>query len=193
MVDRKQDDATHDEFEPVDEDTGGEPELEDVEEYEGNKLKTLRDKLKQCEKEKMEHLEELQRTKAEYLNSRKRLEEQLERDTARARESFVGELLPLADSFDMAMQDPSWENCDEKWRNGIENIHAQLGRVLSSHGVSKIDATGVAFDPHEHEAVSNAPVDDEAKVDTVIDVVQAGYKMDDTIIRHAKVVVGIME
>src|SRR5690606_19600211 len=79
-----------------------EPELEDIEEAAGDKLKKLRDKLKACDEDKRQILEELQRSKADFLNSRKRLENQLERDRERITTGHIEELLPLKDSFDIA-------------------------------------------------------------------------------------------
>jgi len=162
-------------------------EIEDIEEAEGDKLKSLRDKLRTCDEEKRGHLEELQRTKADFLNSKRRLEEQLTRDKERITEKHVGALLPLADSFDMAMADPSWESCDEKWRKGIEGVFAQLQGILKGYGVEKVGAKGEEFNPEMHEAVSSAP-GEEGKV---VDVLQAGYAVGDRIIRPAKVIVGV--
>ena len=162
-----------------------EPELEDIEEATGEKLKKLRDKLKACDEEKRQILEDLQRSKADFLNGRKRLEEQLERDRERITTKHIEELLPLKDSFDMAMQDESWLDADEKWRKGIEGIYAQLETVLKNNGVSEIEALGQEFNPHEHEAVSH-----DGEGHTVTAVLQKGYRVGTTIIRPARVAVG---
>jgi len=165
-------------------------ELEDIEQASGDKLKQLREKLKGCEKERMEHLEALQRTKADFLNSKKRIEEQLQRDRERITVGHVLALLPLADSFEAAMSDKNWEECDEKWRKGVEGIYAQLMNILKANEVTPIDAEGEHFNPHEHEAVSNAPASEETKINTVVNVLQKGYRMGDTVLRPAKVIVG---
>ncbi|MEX0917541.1 MAG: nucleotide exchange factor GrpE [Candidatus Paceibacterota bacterium] len=182
-----------DEFEVTDSEPADETEIEDIEELGAQKIKKLQAKLKECEAEKMKHLEDLQRTKADYLNSRKRLEDQLRRDAERVTESHLLSLLPLADSFEMAMQDPAWKDCDEKWRKGVEGIHGQLNAILKAHGVTRIDAAGVAFNPHEHEAVSNEPVTTDKDIDTVVRVLQTGYRRNDAVLRPARVVVGITE
>ena len=162
-------------------------EIEDMEEAEGNKLKSLREKLRTCEEEKRSHLEELQRTKADFLNTKRRLEESLQRDKERITEKHVEALLPLADSFDMAMGDPSWETCDEKWRKGIEGVFAQLQNILKGYGAERTGAEGETFNPEMHEAVSSG----EGEEGKVIGVLQAGYKIGDRIIRPAKVIVGV--
>jgi len=170
---------------PEDVESGEDLEIEDTESLSKEKMDTLRKKLKSCEKEKMEHLEALQRTKADYLNSKKRLDEQFARDRERITESHVMELLPLADSFGAAMSDPTWQSADKTWRIGVEGIHAQLMSILKSYGVEAIDATGIPFDPNEHEAVSH-----EEGGDTVTGVLQKGYRMGDRVLRPARVAVG---
>lgn len=154
------------------------------------KLKKMRQKVAACEEEKRRCQDDLQRTKADFLNSRRRLEEQFIRDKERIVEKILADLLPLADSFDMAMADTAaWESVDPKWRSGVEAIYAKLRSILKDHDITPLDSIGQPFNPHEHDAVSNVPVDDD-KVDHVITVLQKGYKRNDTIIRHAMVTVG---
>jgi len=113
-------------------------EIEDLETQEDNKVKKLINKLKICESEKSKHLDALQRAKADFLNSKKRNKEQLQRETVRASSSFVKKLLPLCDSFDMAMSDEeSWNASNENWQSGIEAIHNQLNSILKSYDVEK--------------------------------------------------------
>lgn len=191
MEDSKRHDDVREELEEVDEERGDETELADVEEYSEQKIKQLRERVKRCEEEKRSYLEDLQRTKADFLNSRKRLEEQLQKDKVRITEEYICELLPLADSFDLAMQSPGWEACDATWRKGIEGIYAQLASILKQYDVTAIKESGAPFDPHIHEAVANEPVTDNDRVDTVVSVIQTGYKMGDVVLRHAKVTVGV--
>ena len=162
--------------------------LEDIEENTNNKLKTLRGKLKACESEKMQHLEDLQRVKAEFLNSKKRLEEGRLRDKERAVDAQIEKLLPLCDSFDMAMQNKEvWESIDANWRSGVEGIHSQLTSILSGYGVEKHADNGAAFDPAKHEAVGTQDSDQEA--DTILEILQAGYSRNGNTIRVAKVII----
>lgn len=152
------------------------------------KLKDLRTKLQAAEAEKRASLEELQRTKADFLNSRKRLEEQQHAAIKRSEDTFVSALMPLADSFYMAMKDTeAWNAVDESWRKGVEGIHQQLKRILDEHHVSPLDPTGETFDPNRHEAVGTAEHDGES--DIVLEVVQIGYERDGAVLRPAKVVI----
>ena len=168
-----------------------EVELEEVEEFTSHKFKAMRAKIAQCESDKRNLLEDLQRVKADFLNSKRRLEEQLARDRVRITMSYIQSLLPLCDSFDMAMADSeTWDSADERWRKGIEAIHAQLNSILLQHEVTDICETDVDFNPHLHEAVTNETVNDPAKANKVITILQKGYRHGDTVIRPARVTVG---
>lgn len=189
------DDEFQNELELEDEVDIAETELEDAEENSADKIKKLRNKLKECEKEKMEHLENLQRAKAEFLNGKKRLEEERTRDKERAVSNQIEKLLPMCDSFHMAMSNKeAWDTTEETWRKGIESIYTQLQSILSSYNVIEVDPTGELFNPNMHEAMTNVPVDDKKDHHRVINVVQNGFvrKIGDReeLIRPARVTVG---
>lgn len=175
-----------------------EPELEEVEGKQDSFNNTLRDKLKVCEAEKREILEESQRAKADFLNARKRLEEDRRRDKERITIKHIEELIPLCDSFHMAMSNKDvWEKADANWRKGIEGINSQLQRILTNNRVSVIDPIGAEFDPYQHEALSTVPVEEDQS-HKVVTVIQQGYvlkKEDDTteLIRPARVIIGNYE
>ncbi len=165
-------------------------ELEEEEGLTRDKLKAMREKLRACEVEKTKHQDDLQRARADFLNSKRRLEEQLLRDRERSRDGILTELLTLADSFDTAMMNAeAWQSLDATWRTGIEAIQSKLTAILKSNGVEEINPVGQPFSPHEHEAVSSEAVEDE-QVDTVIRVLQKGYRRNADILRPARVVVG---
>lgn len=171
-------------------------ELEDIEDRAADKIKQLRTKLNTALEEKQQLQNELQRSKADFLNARKRLEEDRLRDRVRTKKQHVEELLPLCDSFQMAMSDEeAWEKADASWRKGIEGIHAQLQNLLKSYGVKALNPVGEAFDPNKHEAVGTEEVTDKKLDDTVVSVIQNGYEIthDETteIIRPARVTTGV--
>ena len=174
-----------------------EPDLEEIEDAEENKLKKLRDKLKQAEVDRRAALEELATVKADFLNARKRLEEDSKRMVERKTIRHMEALLPLADSFHMAMANPEvWEKADQNWRKGVEGINSQLLQILKDNGVTPVDPTGEVFDPARHEAIGTTPTSAD-KVDTVVMVMQQGYEMtmgDKTeLIRPARVTTGVEE
>lgn len=194
---------THEDDSDIDITSEGEdiqdPELTDIEEKQGTFKNELREKLKTCEAEKRTILEDSQRLKADFLNARKRLEDERKRDRERTTISHIESLIPLCDSFVMAMSNKEvWEKADITWRKGMEGIYAQLMGILAQNNVVTIDPVQQAFNPHEHEALSTTPVTDESEHDRVMKVIQLGYKIqrgDNTseIIRPARVIIGAKE
>jgi molecular chaperone GrpE len=191
-------DKENDDFEEItdEHEETQEAELEDVEELSNTKMKDLREKIARLDTEKKEILEEAQRTRAEFLNAKRRLEEERTQDRKRAQRQHAEELLPLCDSFQMAMSNTEvWEKADKSWRTGVEGINMQLMNILSSYGVKAVDPTGDVFDPQKHEAVGTEEVTDKELEDTVVTVIQRGYEMaqdgDTYTIRPARVTTGI--
>ena len=169
--------------------TGDEVEIEDIESADEHKTNKVKKQLKACEAEKRAAQEELQRTKADFLNAKRRLEEARHQDQKRTEVAWIEKLLPLCDSFQMAMSNTEvWEAVDENWRRGIEGIHQQLQSLLQEHNVTSINPVGEPFDPNEHEAIGTEH-DADAASDSVLKVVQSGYKQGDTVIRPAKVII----
>ncbi len=200
MVNKKHENKNQEDLEITNEDTEiTEPDLEEVEAREVDIIKSLREKFKVCDQEKREILEETQRTKADFLNARKRLEEERFKDRERAVISHVERLLPLCDSFQMAMADKEgWSKADANWRKGVEGIYSQLQSILNSYSVKVVNPVGEDFDPYKHEALSTLPVTDEKQHDKIMVVIQSGYeiqKNDGTteMIRPARVAIGVYE
>jgi len=170
-----------------------ESELEDagLEAKSAQKIKKLRNKLAETEEEKKQFHEDLQRARADFLNSKRRLEEQSTQDKERAADKILLELLTLADSFDTAKADEeNWNSVEEKWRTGVDAIHSKLLSILTQNNITAVDPTGEEFDPEQHEAVSSIKVENEKDIDKIVTVMQTGYKKNETIIRPARVIVG---
>lgn len=151
-------------------------------------VKKLRDKLYACEKDKKEYLDGWQRAKADLLNSKKDAAELLEKVGSASREALASELLPVLDSFDMAFKGDAWGKVDEVWQKGVEHIHTQLLSVLAAHGVEQFGKVGDTFDTNLHEATDERK-EEGVKHNTIVEVLQAGYKTSTSIIRPARVIV----
>jgi molecular chaperone GrpE len=200
MVNKKDKDILQDDFEiTTDEQEILEPELEELEKKQTGFNNTLRDKLKACEAEKREILEEAQRAKADFLNARRRLEEERRKDKDRYTIEHIESLIPLCDSFQLAMANKEvWEKADSNWRKGIEGINSQLQNILSANQIFTVNPIGKPFDPNQHEAISTIAVDTSSEHDSIVAVVQMGYELrrsDSTteLIRPARVVIGVFE
>ncbi len=137
--------------------------------------------------------DQLLRLRAEFANFRKRTERERGELTTHVKASVLREILPTLDDFERFfrhMEERS-ESLDRDFVQGIEMIHKSLAGVLQRQGVEPIQETGVPFDPHRHEAMLTAPVESEEQDHTVVQVLEAGYRMGDTVIRPARVQVGI--
>ena len=126
---------------------------------------------------------------ADFENFKKR--SQRERDETRraAIESVLGRLLPVVDTFEMAMAAAQMPGTSvETLRAGVQMIQGQLRGVLGEFGVEEIDATGKPFDPALHEAVSQQESSDVPE-GHVVQQMRRGYRCRDRLLRAASVVV----
>jgi molecular chaperone GrpE len=155
------------------------------------KIKKLQEELSECKEEKQEYLDGWQRTKADFVNLKKRAEEDRKSFAKYANEEFIMELLPALDSFDQAFQNKeAWEKVDSNWRSGVEFIHSQLLSILNNHGVSAVDPLGEEFNPELHHSIEMIEVEEEKDDGKIVQVTQKGYRLGDKIIRHPGVKVG---
>ena len=130
--------------------------------------------------------ERIVRLTADFDNFRKRA--QRDKDEARqfANQGLLEKLLPVLDNFEMALT--AVKGADPSVRDGVQMILDQLLSVLKESGVEPVDALGQPFDPNLHEALSQEETT-EAEEGTVVQQVQCGYKLNDRLVRPARVVV----
>jgi molecular chaperone GrpE len=112
-------------------------------------------RLTQIESERDEYLETLRRVQAEFENYRKRVIKEQTALVDRATSGLVEQLLPVLDSFELALKNLDSAGSDdiESVRKGVELVYAELLGVLEKAGLSRIEADGKPFDPNVHEAV----------------------------------------
>ena len=126
------------------------------------------------------------RAKAKAENARRRAEEEISKARKFAVEALAESLLPVADSLTagLAIADAT----TEQLREGSQATLRQLKSALERHKVIEINPeTGAKFDPHQHQAISVVPADQEAN--TVVSVLQKGYLIADRVLRPALVTV----
>lgn len=147
------------------------------------KLADLREKLKKTQNERDEYLDSLQRMKADYINARKRFEEDGKSMARYAAESVVTELLPVMDALEMALQHGGNEV------EGVKNIKTQLEKVFAENGVTSFGEVGELFDPALHEPVETLAVETIEEDNKVTKVHQKGYSLNGRTIRPARIAV----
>jgi len=126
------------------------------------------------------------RAKAEVENARRRADEEVSKARKFAVEAFAESLLPVADSLTagLAIADAT----AQQLREGSEATLRQLKSALERHKVIEINPeAGAKFDPHQHQAISVVPAEQEAN--TVVSVLQKGYLIADRVLRPALVTV----
>ena len=129
-----------------------------------------------------------QRLQADFENYKKRMLRDQTVAIERANERLLETMLPVLDSFELAQRSLESDDHDvEKLRGGVLAAIRQLVDVVDKEGLERIDATGVGFDPVEHEAVMHDGGDGEP---VVIDVLRTGYRLKGRIVRPAMVKVG---
>jgi molecular chaperone GrpE len=130
------------------------------------------------------------RAKAEAENTRRRADEEIAKARKFAVESFADSLLPVKDSLEAALaaQLAKPDTPVETVLEGVQATLRQLGAALERNKVLEINpAAGTKFDPHQHQAISMVPADQEAN--TVVGVLQKGYLIADRVLRPALVTV----
>ena len=129
------------------------------------------------------------RLAAEYDNFRKRTAKERTETWQRAQAELVSRLADALDDLSrFAHIDPA-ETDAKRLHEGVDLVERKMWKELESAGVSRIDQAGVPFDPHLHEAVTMQPAPKPDLDHTVGQVVQAGYKMGDVLLRPARVIV----
>ena len=143
-------------------------------------------RLSQLESERDEYLDTLRRVQAEFENYRKRVIKEQTALVDRATEGLVEQLLPVLDSFELAVKnaDAGGSEDTESVRKGVELVYAELLGVLEKAGLSRIEAEGKPFDPNVHEAVMQEDGDGEP---VVTDVLRTGYTLKGRVLRPAMV------
>ncbi len=126
---------------------------------------------------------------AEFDNFRKRTMRERGDLIRNASMDVLEKLLPVLDDFDRASANPSDDV--EVTREGQNLIHTKLRQLLEAQGLAKMEVNqGDDFDVDVHEAITNIPAPTPELAGKVVDVVEPGYKLNDKIMRYAKVVVG---
>ena len=137
-----------------------------------------------------ENWERLLRTTADLDNFKKRAAREKQDATKYANESLLQKLVSVLDNFDMALAAAQNTKSDgvQQLQAGINMIHQQLKKVLVEAGLEEVDASGKAFDPNLHEAVSQQETA-EAPEGQIVQQLRKGYKLRDRLLRPAGVVV----
>jgi molecular chaperone GrpE len=154
--------------------------------HESDALSRVQAELAALQAKSAELADQFLRAKAEAENARRRAEEEISKARKFAVESFAESLLPVTDSLEAGLTIK--EATPEQIREGAQATLRQLVAALERNKVIAINpAAGTKFDPHQHQAISVVPAEQEAN--TVVTVLQKGYSIADRVLRPALVTV----
>ena len=171
---------------------GGKAENKEKEPAEDQQAQSQDESQKQLEQAK-QAVEDMKdkylRTAAEFDNYRKRTLKEKAELIKNGGEKTISAILPVIDDLERAIENMRKTDDAEALRQGIDLIYQKFIKTLSGEGLQKMSPVGEVFDTDYHEAIALIPAADESQKGKVIDCVQTGYKLNDKVIRHAKVVV----
>ena len=129
------------------------------------------------------------RAKADFENYRKRADKRVAETRSVAVASVIRDLLPVVDNLDRAVAAAGAVAEGDAFAEGVRLVHADLHSVLDRLGLTQQDPTGEQFDPNFHQAISQAPASAEQPAGTIVETVQKGFLLGETVVRPAAVVV----
>ena len=148
-------------------------------------FEALKTQLAESQAKAAEYLDGWQRTQAEFVNYKRRNDQERSAFFQAAKGDVMKQYLPVLDDIQRALANRP-ADVSEAWLNGIELIHRKLVGILEAEGIKRIEAEGQMFDPNLHEAISQEP-NETVESGHVISVVQQGYMLGDRVLRHALV------
>jgi len=163
---------------------------ENAEQQAAERVEEDLDELRARAAERDEYLALAQRTQADFENYRKRMSKETASARDRGVKQVVEELLPALDNFERALAAAEAEEADSEHHltKGIRLVQQDLVNALARVGIESFSPKGEAFDPTQHEAMAQQPVEG-AQAGTVVEVYQQGYRLGGNVIRPARVVV----
>lgn len=175
---------------PVEEEIDTETDTESATEAEAEPEEEAEDELSALKSQVSDLNDKYLRSVAEFDNYRKRTLKERAELILNGGEKVLTAILPVVDDMERAIENGAKTDDPQVLREGMELIYHKLIKVLESQGVSAIETADADFDTDVHEAVAMVPGMGDDKKGKVIDCVQKGYKLNEKVIRHAKVAVG---
>lgn len=164
---------------------------EELKNNEDNKENELNKKIEELENQNADLKDKYMRAMAEMENIRKRAAKEKIDTIKRANKDLLLSLLNFMDNFERAIK--AGENNSDiqnsEYYKGIELIHKQFIDFIHDNGVEEIECLGGEFDPNLHEALTMVEIPD-CEHEKIVEVYAKGYKLNDELLRTAKVIVG---
>jgi molecular chaperone GrpE len=160
------------------------PDIDKIDEIEAPE--DLETALSEEKKKAAEFLASWQRAQADFINYKRRIEQERQDFNNFANANLILGLLPALDDMERALNAIPEKYTDDDWVEGIRLVERKFRTILEGQGVKPIKALGESFDPHFHEAMRQ----EKGKEGIVLEELQKGYMLRDKLLRPARVVVG---
>jgi molecular chaperone GrpE len=149
-------------------------------------LTELRQQFEDAEKEAAANMDGWQRTQAEFVNYKKRIEREQDKMREDAAMRVIKRYLDVLDDLNRALENKPEDGDGAVWAEGIQLIQRKLMNILESEGVTIMEAEGQEFDPNLHEAIAQEDSPDHES-GQIIEVIQHGYMIGERVLRPAVV------
>jgi len=154
---------------------------------ENEEPESAEDPLAEARKQAGEYLANWQRAQADFINYKRRSEQERQEFGQYANAGLMLSLLPVLDDLDRALEAaPHGKSAKHDWLEGVRLVDRKLRSILESQGLKTMTTAGEPFDPNFHEAIRQ----DSGKEGVILEEMQKGYMMKDKLLRPARVVVG---
>lgn len=150
----------------------------------------LQEALHSAQEESEKHLDNWQRTQADFENYKKRVARDQEQMTLDVKGRIAKQYLEISDDVARALGDKPVDGDGAVWSEGIELIHRKLNAILENEGITPMQVEGQMFDPSFHEAIGQVE-SDEHESGQIVEVVQQGYLIGERVLRPAMVRVAV--
>lgn len=153
-----------------------------------NQVDQLTQQLEAEQRKSEEYLDLLRRTQADFINYKRRTDQEQNEERIAAQIALLDQILPVLDDLGRALQSTPPELADQPWVQGIMLVARRLMSALEQLGVRQVGRPGEQFDPRWHEALAmQAQLD--AREGTILQVTRPGYALGERVIRPAQVIV----
>ncbi len=165
--------------------------MDSRQETEEQQEESMEDKLAAAETKIAELQDKYLRQVAEFDNYRKRTIKEKAELVLNGAEKTVTAILPVLDDLERALKNMDKMEDVDAVKKGVDLIYQKFVKVLGDQGVKKIDTENADFNTDLHEAIAQVPAPSDEMKGKVIDCVKSGYTLNEKVIRHAQVAVGL--
>lgn len=158
-----------------------------VEEAAEEVVEATQEELLQAKVEELE--DQYLRARAEIANITNRNRNEREQLQKYRSQDLAKKLFPAMDNLERAMATEVSNEQGASLKKGVEMVLESMRHALKEEGIEEIKAAGETFDPNLHQAVQTIPAGDDVAADTIVEVLQKGYKLHDRVLRPAMVIV----